>query len=68
MGSTLTGPMFDGGDATCAAGQYKGQWDNRPTDESESISHDLRQGGVKLICSCGDLLRSCSAPRLRTKW
>ena len=33
MGSTMTGPMFEGGDATCSAGQFKGQWDNRPRDE-----------------------------------
>jgi hypothetical protein len=33
MGSTLTGPMMVGGDATCAAGQFEGKWDNRPRDE-----------------------------------
>ena len=35
MGSTLTGPLMEGGDATCAAGNFKGQWDNRPEDEEE---------------------------------
>jgi hypothetical protein len=35
MGSTLTGPMMEGGDATCAAGQFSGGWSNRPRDESD---------------------------------
>lgn len=42
MGSTLTGPMMEGGDATCAAGQYAGRWDNRPEDEEEYRAIILR--------------------------
>ena len=42
MGSTMTGPMMEGGDATCAAGMYKGQWDNRPVDEAEYRAIILR--------------------------
>ena len=42
MGSTMTGPMMEGGDATCGAGMYKGQWDNRPTDENEYRTIILR--------------------------
>ena len=35
MGSTQTGPMFEGGDATCAAGKFAGEWENKPSDEEE---------------------------------
>jgi hypothetical protein len=42
MGSTQTGPMMEGGDATCAAGKYAGMWNNAPTDESEFRSIILR--------------------------
>lgn len=34
-GSTMTGPMMEGGDATCEAGQYKGEWDDRPSNEED---------------------------------
>lgn len=33
-GSTMTGPMFEGGASTCKKGHYKGL-DNYPQDESE---------------------------------
>ena len=38
MGSTMTGPMFGGGDATCAKGHFEKcgeDIDVRPTDASE---------------------------------
>lgn len=35
MGSTMTGPMFDGGDATCSKGHYKDRHPIYPEDESE---------------------------------
>ncbi|MES2973428.1 MAG: hypothetical protein V4757_07455 [Pseudomonadota bacterium] len=44
-GSTMTGPMMEGGDATCAAGQYSGRWDNRPTNETEYRDIILRAEG-----------------------
>jgi hypothetical protein len=34
--------MFDGGDATCAAGRFKGQWNNKPSDEAEYRAIILR--------------------------
>lgn len=34
----------------------------------ERIALDLRQGAVRFICSCGDVLKSTSAPRLRSRW
>jgi hypothetical protein len=34
MGSTQTGPMFEGGDAACAKGHYKGL-NNFPCDEAD---------------------------------
>ena len=34
----------------------------------ESIALDLRQGAVRFICSCGCVLKSTSAPRLRSRW
>jgi hypothetical protein len=33
MGSTMTGPMMEGGDATCAAGKFS-DWP-RPRDEND---------------------------------
>lgn len=42
MGSTMTGPMMEGGDATCSAGKYSGKWDNKPTDENEFRAIILR--------------------------
>lgn len=41
MGSTQTGPMFEGGDATCAKGHFGGRFDydsnipTRPSDDAE---------------------------------
>jgi hypothetical protein len=46
---------------------YSGDWQTAGA-KYDALALDLRQGGVKLICSCGDLLRMCSAPTLRTKW
>jgi hypothetical protein len=46
---------------------YKGSWMGAD-GKYEQIAEDLRQGGVRFVCSCGDILRSCSAPRLRSKW
>ena len=34
MGSTQTGPMFEGGDACCKKGHYNGLY-NTPEDENE---------------------------------
>lgn len=35
-GSSMTGPMMDGGDAMCKKGHYKKyEYNNRPTDEKE---------------------------------
>ena len=34
--------MMEDGDASCAAGKYKGAWDNRPSDESEFRAIILR--------------------------
>lgn len=42
MGSEETGPMMEGGDATCAASKYAGKWDNCPTDEAEFRAIILR--------------------------
>ena len=49
MGSTQTGPMFDGGDATCEAGQYKGEWEyqSRPDDEVDFRQIILRGQNCK---------------------
>ena len=45
MGSTQTGPMFGGGDATCAKGRYKGRWDNHPEDAEDFREIILRAKG-----------------------
>lgn len=46
---------------------YKGDW-KTAFAKYESMAEALRQGGVRFVCSCGDILKSTSAPRLRTKW
>ena len=46
---------------------FKGDWQTA-FRQYESIALDLRQGAVRFICSCGDVIKSTSAPRLRTRW
>jgi hypothetical protein len=47
---------------------YRGADWQRAAAVYETTQEALRQGAVRLICSCGDVLRSCSAPTLRTRW
>jgi hypothetical protein len=47
MGSTQTGPMYEGGDATCAAGQYTGDWENGRFLEDEDDFRKIILRGEK---------------------
>ena len=42
MGSTMTGPMMEGGDAACSKGHYEGKYPIYPEDEEDFRTIILR--------------------------
>lgn len=54
MGSTQTGPMYEGGNATCKAGQFKGEWDTWPNDEAEYRAIILRAKDCPEYVQCSE--------------